>query len=306
MPVLEREAEEARGSCLSSFLEALSGRVSRLTREAYARDLQQWLGFLRRLGLEPEEATPLTLRRFLAQLATLGYARSSMARKAVALRSFYAYLEKTGRLLGPDPARFLKVGGISRALPRVLSRADVERLLEEAGREGGILAFLERALLEFLYSTGARVSEAAGLDLADLDLERGLVRLKGKGRKERIVPMGDVAADRLREYLQSARPLLAARAGYTGGRVFLGPRGLPLSPRGVRRVMERAARRAGVAASPHTLRHSVATHLLEGGMDLRTLQEFLGHAEVDTTQVYTHVSKERLREVYFQAHPRAR
>jgi integrase/recombinase XerD len=254
---------------------------------------------------------------------------SSAGRAVVAVRGLHAFAAAQG-LTAADPARQVRPPRPPRRLPKAITVAEVERLLAAAGPLGSDSGpdsaaararLRDRALLEFLYGTGARISEATGLDVDDLDLSGdGLVRLSGKGGKQRIVPVGSYAGQALEAYLVRARPALAAAAARTaahGGRagaaarpgtpaVFLNARGGRLTRQGAWMVLRAAAGRAGLAAlSPHTLRHSFATHLLDGGADIRVVQELLGHASVTTTQVYTLVTVDKLREVYAAAHPRA-
>ena len=275
---------------------------------AYVRDIRQLAGFCAGLGIEdPAEVEPLVLRRFLAALAQEDYARASLARKSAAVRGFFLLLARRG-LVAADPALTLGTPKGEKRLPKVLTVAQVERLLAApdtttpAGQR-------DRALLELLYASGARVSEAVGLDATALDLPAGTVRLFGKGSKERIVPLGEPACLALERYLGDGRLALAARApaGTDGaGALFLNGKGARLGVRDAREAVDRAARTAGLGrVTPHTLRHSYATHLLEGGADLRAVQELLGHVALSTTQIYTHVSREHLRSTYEHAHPRA-
>ncbi|GAA4719347.1 tyrosine recombinase XerD [Phytohabitans rumicis] len=234
---------------------------------------------------------------------------ASAARAASAVRGLHRFAVREG-LVEHDASRDVRPPALPRRLPKALDVSDVERLLAAAG-EGSALALRDRALLEFLYGTGARISEAVGAAVDDVDLDEGTALLHGKGGRTRLVPIGGYACTALRHYLTGGRPELAA-----GGRgtpvVFLNARGGPLSRQSAWTILHRAAGRAGLpvdgprAVSPHTLRHSFATHLLDGGADVRVVQELLGHASVTTTQVYTLVTVERLREVYATAHPRAR
>jgi integrase/recombinase XerD len=229
----------------------------------------------------------------------------SAARTVVAVRGFHRFLLREG-MAEVDPAASVRPPTPAKRLPKALPLDEVERLIDAAGGPGTALALRDRALLELLYGTGARISEAVGLDVDDVDLESGAVRLTGKGSKERAVPVGSYACAAVSAYLVRARPRLAG-----GGRgtpaMFLNARGGRLSRQSAWSVLRSAAQRAGVRGdvSPHTLRHSFATHLLDGGADVRVVQELLGHASVTTTQVYTLVTVDRLREVYAAAHPRA-
>lgn len=229
----------------------------------------------------------------------------SAARAVVAVRGFHRFVLREG-LATTDPAAGVRPPTPPKRLPKALPVHDVTRLLETAGAPGTTLALRDRALLELLYGTGARISEAVGLDVDDLDLDAAAVRLRGKGGKERVVPVGSFARDAVSAYLVRARPQLTGAGG--GPAVFLNARGGRLSRQSAWTVLRSAADRAGVTAevSPHTLRHSFATHLIDGGADVRVVQELLGHASVTTTQVYTLVTVDSLREVYAAAHPRAR
>jgi integrase/recombinase XerD len=231
---------------------------------------------------------------------------SSVARTVVAVRGFHKFTHREG-LTPDDPARDVRPPALPRRLPKALPVADVERILEAAGTGGTPLALRDRALLELLYGTGARISEAVGLDVDDIDLDAGTVLLRGKGGKERVVPVGSYACEAVAAYQVRARPALAS-AGRGTPALFLNARGGRLSRQSAWTVLRNAAERAQVRAevSPHTLRHSFATHLLDGGADVRVVQELLGHASVTTTQVYTLVTVDKLREVYAATHPRAR
>ena len=227
------------------------------------------------------------------------------ARTLVAARGLHKFALREG-VIGRDAAAEVKPPAPPRRLPKALAVEEVEALLDASGSAGTALAARDRALLELLYGTGARISEAVGLDVDDLDLETGEVLLRGKGGKQRIVPVGRFAQEAVRAYLEAVRPgLVSART--PGGAVFLNSRGGRLSRQSAWAVLAKAAQRAGISVdvSPHTLRHSYATHLLDGGADVRVVQELLGHASVTTTQVYTLVTIDKLREVYATAHPRA-
>ena len=234
---------------------------------------------------------------------------TSAARTVVAVRGFHKFAVADG-LATVDPASGVKPPAPAKRLPKALPLADVEAILEAAGSPGTTLALRDRALLEVLYGTGARISEAVGLDVDDLDMVDGTVLLRGKGGKERLVPVGSYAREAVDGYLVRGRPELAAAStgSANGGALFLNARGGRLSRQSAWAVLVKAAERAGVTkdVSPHTLRHSFATHLLDGGADVRVVQELLGHASVTTTQVYTLVTVDNLREVFATAHPRAR
>ncbi len=229
----------------------------------------------------------------------------SAARAVVAVRGFHKFAVRE-RLTATDPATGVKPPSPPKRLPKALPLPDIEKMLDAAGAPGTALALRDRALLELLYGTGARISEAVGLDVDDVDLEEATVRLYGKGGKERLVPVGSYARVACQAYVVRTRPALVA-AGRGTSALFLNARGGRLSRQSAWTVLGRAADRAGLRAdvSPHTLRHSFATHLLDGGADVRVVQELLGHASVTTTQVYTLVTVDTLREVYATAHPRA-
>lgn len=283
------------------------------TLSSYRRDLRRYLAFLDAVGIESLSGiSEQTVAEFLMRLREgdaehqpLG--AGSAGRTVVAVRGFHKFAVRDG-LTDRDPSAGVRPPAPVKRLPKALALGEVEAILEAAGAPGTVLALRDRALLELLYGTGARISEAVGLDVDDLDLDRdqATVLLRGKGGKERIVPVGRYAREAIEAYLTRARPELAS-AGSPAGAVFLNARGGRLSRQSAWTVMVRAAERAGVAAevSPHTMRHSFATHLLEGGADVRVVQELLGHASVTTTQVYTLVTVDSLREVYAAAHPRA-
>jgi integrase/recombinase XerC len=306
-----RDAEPtapAWAAVIEAFAEhlALERDRSPNTVAAYVGDVTSLARFCGDLGLDhPGDVTPLTLRRFLADRAEQGDARTTLARRASAIRGMYGWLRRRGEL-DVDPSSRLATPRRGRPLPRVLRPDQVDDLLDAPPADSP-LGLRDRAVLELLYSTGARVSEVSGLDLPRIELGSRLVRLLGKGRKERIVPLGEPAVDRLAAWLDLGRPALLAAGGPATDAVFVNTRGDRLGVRGVRTVVERAAGAAGLSdVTPHTLRHSYATHLLEGGADLRSVQELLGHASLATTQRYTHLSRGHLHEVYAAAHPRAR
>jgi integrase/recombinase XerD len=283
------------------------------TLAAYGRDLDRYVAHLTAAGLtRPEDVREEHVTAFLAAIRTgddggRALAATSAARAVVAVRGLHRFLHLEG-VAPTDPAGEVRPPSTPQRLPKALAVADVEQLLQAAGPQGGPTALRDRALLEVLYGSGARISEAIGLDLDDVDRDSGLVRLHGKGGKDRVVPLGSYAEHALDAYLVRLRPALAARAVRGGGHaVFLNTRGGRLSRQSAWAVLQAAARRAGLNASvsPHTLRHSFATHLLEGGADVRVVQELLGHASVTTTQIYTRVTADHLREVYAAAHPRA-
>lgn len=253
--------------------------------------------------VHPAEVGRLTLRRYLATLAERGLARATLARRSSSARSWFALLQRRG-VIPSDPAATLESPRAGRPLPRVLRVDEIDRLLV-APDAATAVGLRDRALLELLYASGARISEACGLDLEGLDLPQKQVRLAGKGGRERIVPLGTPAVAACRRYLAEARPGLAG--ALAGDAVLLSTRGERLGVRDARTAVTRAARLAGLGhVTPHTLRHAFATHLLDRGADLRQVQELLGHASLATTQRYTHLSRGRLQEVHARAHPRAR
>lgn len=270
---------------------------------AYGRDLARLAAFLAPRGRRPSQATAADLRDYFAGPGGDG-AATSVARRTASLRAFTAFLVREG-LRDDDPAATLRSPKLPRDLPRVLSVEDVTRVLEAAVGPGP-LGQRDLAMLELLYGCGLRASELLGLREGDVDVEAGLVRCLGKGDKERVVPMGGAAVRALGRYLADGRRQLLR--GRRRPELFLNARGRPLSRQGLDHVLRRVLRRAGLsgAASTHTFRHSFATHLLAAGADLRSVQEMLGHANVATTQLYTHVSAEHLREVFLETHPRAR
>jgi integrase/recombinase XerD len=281
------------------------------TLSSYRRDLRRYTAFLAGRGVDcVDEVSAPDVSEFLMSLRE-GYgdhpalSSGSAARTVVAVRGFHRFAVREG-VSKSDPARVVKPPSPPKRLPKALPLSDVEAVLEAAGAAGTTLAMRDRALLELLYGTGARISEAVGVDVDDLDLDEGLVRLEGKGGRQRLVPVGSYARDACTRYLLTGRPALVSprRANHA---VFLNARGGRLSRQSAWTVIARAARQAGIAAevSPHTFRHSFATHLLDGGADVRVVQELLGHASVTTTQIYTLVTVDKLREVYATSHPRA-
>ncbi|HET8583803.1 MAG TPA: site-specific tyrosine recombinase XerD [Jatrophihabitans sp.] len=297
-----------------SFLDhlAVERGVAANTLSAYRRDLDRYVGYLAGLGIDSiADVDTVTVSGFLVHLREgdadhPALAASSVARAIAAVRGLHRFALEDG-LVPVDVSREVRPAAPPRRLPKAIPVEDVERLLDAAGYPGTALALRDRALLEVLYGTGARISEAVGLAVDDLDLTDNTVLLSGKGGKQRRVPVGSYAAKAVSAYLVQARPALAV-AGKGSPRLFLNARGGALSRQSAWVVLRTAAERAGLAAgiSPHTLRHSFATHLLEGGADVRVVQELLGHASIMTTQIYTLVTVDTLREVYAAAHPRAR
>jgi integrase/recombinase XerD len=291
-----------------AYLELERG-LSRNTLEAYRSDLQQLGEFLQRVGVDPLDVSGAVLSSFVSELAEGREGRkpaapATLQRKTACLRSFYRHLRREG-ILHSDPTKDLRPPRSRARLPRVLSRDQINTLLEQP-KGTGHAALRDRALLETMYACGLRASEAITLKLSDLDLEAGVLVAHGKGSKERLVPIGTTAIGALHGYLDKARPQLVGINDEA--HVFVNLRGHALSRQGLYKIVQRHARTAGLdsSMSPHTLRHTFATHLLAGGCDLRSLQEMLGHSDIGTTQIYTHLSTERLREVYFDAHPRAK
>jgi len=281
------------------------------TLASYRRDLRRYAAFLTGRGIDDLTAvTEADVTAFAAALRTgdedhppLG--TSSVARTVVAVRGFHKFCLRE-QIVPNDVTAAVRPPRPASRLPKALPLEDVEALLAAAGEPGTALAMRDRALLEVLYGTGARISEAVGLDVDDVDLENGSVLLTGKGSKQRIVPLGSYARDAIERYLLKARPALTSATG-SGPAMFLNARGGRLSRQSAWTVLTKAAQRAGISVdvSPHTLRHSFATHLLDGGADVRVVQELLGHASVTTTQIYTLVTIDRLRETYAASHPRA-
>src|SRR5579872_7200040 len=301
---------------LEAFSRSISGQ-SPATRRAYGGDLDAFVAWAARGGAEgPSAVDRVLLRRYLAYLGTRRYARATLARKAAALRAYFAWQRRRGAL-AVDPARRLSAPAGGSRLPRVLDRAELDVLLEaprpvpHAGRGPGdpdaakppglALDRRDDALLELLYGCGLRVAELCGLDTDDVDVRARTVSVTGKGGRHRRVPMHDRCAHAVRSWVAQGRAELLTDASPPRA-LFLNRRGARMGPRDVRRVVDR---RSPVPTHPHALRHSFATHLLDGGADLRVVQELLGHASLQTTQVYTHVSKDRLLSVYGATHPRA-
>jgi len=311
MATIEHARVEARYEHLVldflAYLEFERG-LSRNTLEAYRGDLLQLGRFLAERHRSAIEATPADISDFLTRLAAgddehRPASPATIHRKSACLRSFYRHLRREG-LRDSDPTASLSAPRRSRKLPQVLTRGEVDRLLSQP-RGGDPQALRDRALLELMYASGLRASEAIGLDVTDIDLDERMLRARGKGSKERIVPVGQAALKAVRAYLERGRASLVKDRAET--HLFVNFRGGQLTRQGLYKIVRRHALTAGLAdrMSPHTLRHTFATHLLAGGCDLRSVQEMLGHADVSTTQLYTHLSSERLKDVYFKAHPRA-
>jgi len=275
------------------------------TLRSYTEDLQQFVAFLAEqyphLPTHPHAVDTKIIRGYLADLRAHGYAPSSIARKLASLRSFFRYLLRED-LVTANPVTAVRGPKQDRRLPLFLSDQEIVSLLS-APPSDTVLGLRDRALLETLYSTGIRVSELVGLELADLDIDDGMVVVRGKGRRERLSPLGSCALQAIRKYLAVSRPGGKRRANA----VFLNKNGQRLSTRSIRRILDKYLRLLGLDSrcSPHTLRHSFATHLLDRGADIRSVQELLGHRSLSTTQIYTHVTTEQMSKRYAAAHPRA-
>ena len=293
--------ERIRDPDVEGFLALSTARLAPRTVEAYRRDLDNVRGWL---GCPVSTASKDDLERYLAELRAQGLAPATIARRVASIRSLFRHLVLIGAATA-NPAAELELPRRTRRLPRALSPSEAERLIEAAAGTSP-RALRDRALVELLYGAGLRVGEAVGLDKNGVDLDERLVRAVGKGGKERIVPIGREAIDALRRYLSRGRPHLDRRHR---SELFLNAQGGGLTRAGAFLILRRLAEKAGLEPErihPHLLRHSFATHLLAGGADLRSVQEMLGHADLATTEIYTHVTNRRRRELYFQAHPHAR
>jgi integrase/recombinase XerD len=293
--------ERIRDPELEGFLAVSAARLAPRTVEAYRRDLDALADWL---GRSPASVTTEEIERYLAELRSRGLSAATIARRVASLRSFFRHLVLIGAV-DANPAAELDLPRRTRRLPRALSLSEAERLIEAAAGTTP-RSLRDHALVELLYGAGLRVSEAVGLDKTGVDLDQRLVRTVGKGGKERVVPVGRKAVDALQRYLARGRPYLDRRHR---PELFLNAQGGPLTRAGAFLILRKLAEKAGLEPErvhPHLLRHSFATHLLEGGADLRSVQEMLGHADLATTELYTHVTDRRRREMYFQAHPHAR
>jgi integrase/recombinase XerD len=296
-----RSPKDLRDADVEGFLALLAARRAAKTVEAYRRDLAQLGAYL---GKPIAKATLEELERYTAQLRADGLSGATIARRTAAARSFYRHQQLLGAR-DDNPAAAIKLPRRAKPLPKTLSPGEAERLIQAAAGTQP-RALRDQALVELLYGAGLRVSEAIGLEKAGVDLDDRLVRVMGKGGKERVVPIGRPAAQALLGYLARGRPHLDARHR---PELFLNARGGPLTRAGAFLILRKLAEKAGLdphRVHPHLLRHSFATHLLEGGADLRSVQEMLGHADLSTTELYTHVTDKRRRQLYFQAHPHAR
>lgn len=299
-------ADHAQAFLLERYADYLAlerGSANR-TQEAYARDLARFVDFATTKGAKaPVDVTPKVLREFVYHLKDLGLSPSSIRRNVSGVRSYFKFLIGDGHVVR-DPSERLETPKRWRTLPEVLTVDEVQKLLASPTMDDPMY-FRDRAMLEVAYGAGLRVSEWIGIGVKDALLDDGLVRVFGKGSKERLVPIGRNAIGALAIYLREHRPRLEQGGGK--GRLFLNARGQPLSRMGAWKILQKYVKRAGITKRvyPHTLRHSFATHLLEGGADLRAVQEMLGHADISTTQIYTHVDREYLRQVHRRYHPRA-
>ncbi len=298
--------ERTWAAALAAFDADLRGRgMSEKTRRAYGVDLGQLAEWAAAQGVEPDEADMRLLRRYAGVISERGARKTTVARKLAAIRTFYRYLVQRGELTA-NPADLVASPKRDSYLPRVLKPGEVAALLERIPA-GSPLDLRDRAMFELAYSAGLRAEEIVTLDLESLDPDAEEVRVEGKGSKTRVVPLGEPAWRALTAYLERGRPPLEAGEGRPEPAVFVSKNGRRLATSDVRRRLALSVRRAAVqgGVSPHTLRHSFATHLLEGGADLRSIQELLGHASISTTQTYTRVESRRLKEAYAKAHPRA-
>ena len=292
---------------LDSYLRhlTLERGLSKNTLSAYRNDLEKYFGFLEKRSRDPLSATSKDVEDFSLDIAR-ALSASSRARLLASLRGYHKFLVLENQR-NDDPTKRLRAPKLPMRLPKALSQQEVMQLIEASGptpddESADYLRLRNRAIVELMYSTGARVSEIVGLDLDEVD-DSGLMRVRGKGSKERLVPVGSYAKAALDAYLVRSRPVLSSRGSARA--LFLNQRGARLSRQSIWEIIQKAAEGLGKEVSPHSLRHSFATHLLEGGADVRVVQELLGHASVTTTQIYTMVSVDTLREVYLAAHPRA-
>jgi len=286
-----------------NYLEVERG-LAKNTLESYGRDLRQYYSYLHNGKIDAvKQANRATIMTYLEQLQTKGRAVSTISRNLAAIKSFYQFLVRE-RYLDKDPAANLESPKLEKKLPKILTIAEVEELLKQPN--GFLPAGLrDKAMLELLYATGIRVSELINLNISDVNLEMGYIKCYGKGSKERIVPLGSIAAKCVQEYINRGRSRLVRT--YDEASLFVNHHGNRLTRQGFWKIIKKYAHEADILKdiTPHTLRHSFATHLLENGADLRSVQEMLGHADISTTQIYTQVTKNRLKEVYEKAHPRA-
>jgi integrase/recombinase XerD len=279
--------------------------LARNTIVSYQRDLEQYRTFLQNIGvLDVQNITRSHIMRYLGQMREDGKSSKTMARNVASIRSFHQFLLREKRA-NEDPTLHIETPQLEKKLPKVLNLPEVEALLQ-APDMSNEFGYRDKAMIEILYATGMRVSELVQLNISDAHLTMGFIRCIGKGNKERIIPIGSKAIEALEQYLQFARPKLVKPQHRTDA-LFLNHLGKRLTRQGFWKILKKLASVAGIQKefSPHTLRHSFATHLLENGADLRAVQEMLGHADISTTQIYTHVTKTRLKDVYSKFHPRA-
>jgi integrase/recombinase XerD len=295
-------------SLIQEFIDYLGHEkgLANNTLESYSRDLKQYYGFLTGDSPAPPSlanASQSTIVAYLMYLRKQGKATATIARRLAALKAFYQFLVKEN-YVDQDPTDDLSSPKLERKLPKVLTVEEVERLLAQPDTQTPV-GKRDKAMLELLYATGIRVSELVNLNVTDVDLREGFIRCMGKGSKERVVPMGDIAVSALRAYLDGARQKVIADPKEKA--VFVNHHGKRLTRQGFWKIVKKYAAQAQIRKeiTPHTLRHSFATHLLENGADIRAVQEMLGHADISTTQIYTHVTKDRLKDVYARSHPRA-
>ncbi len=293
---------------LQTFMQYLSVErgLAQNTLESYERDLTQYIEHLKQAGIQSiEQSSRLHITAYVAELKKKGKAAATVSRSLVSIRSFYQFLVRE-RMLDKDPSINMETPKQEKRLPKVMSMGEVEQLLD-APQLSTIGGMRDKAMLEVLYACGIRVSELISLNTSDIHLGLGYIRCIGKGSKERIIPLGRIAAQTLDQYIQYARPKLL-KGSRADEALFVGHLGTRMTRQGFWKIIKKHAAQAGIhkEITPHTLRHSFATHLLENGADLRAVQEMLGHADISTTQIYTHVTNRRMKEVYNQAHPRAR
>jgi len=298
--------EDSENQLLDQFIHQLRVErgLSTNTIVAYSHDLIGFFDFLKQKGVSPAHISQEDLTSFIVE-QNMKLSPRSMARCLVSIRMFYRFLVSEGNIES-NPARLLGVPKMYQHLPDVLSRDEMNSLLMQPDITTA-LGKRDKAIVEILYATGLRVTELIGLTMHNINLEVGSIRTIGKGSKERIIPMGSKAVDSIKDYLQNSRPILLKKRYATGGsRLFLNSRGSPITRQGLWKIIKKYALMAGITKSvtPHTVRHSFATHLLEGGADLRSVQIMLGHADISTTQIYTHVARERLKEIHEKYHPR--
>lgn len=281
--------------------------ASRHTVDNYRADIGRFFEFACNRGINAAnfaDITPILIRAYLAEMKQGDYARRTIARRIAALRSFFRFLCRES-IIDDNPFKLIHTPKLEKRLPVFLDPAEICQLVELPRQD--VLGLRDCAILELLYATGVRVSELVGLTLNDLDFDTGYVLVYGKGSKERVVPVGKKAVAAVKTYLTVSRPLLYAKYRLSHNYLFVNKKGGPLTDRSIRRIIDKYVDSMAMAknVSPHTIRHSFATHLLNNGADLRSVQELLGHVNLSTTQLYTHVTKERIKSVYQQAHPRA-